>query len=142
VGCHCLLRIGVLVTSKPQTGKNYTLSICLWQVEPIKCSQCQVLNTDAHLLGYSSVVKNMTQFDPPFSWQPTPVLLPGKSHGSGASIHGVTELDLTERLHFTFPSPARLVLEIILLMYPIDAEHSEMSLLGLVLSTRHPSLLF
>ena len=60
----------------------------------------------------------------------------------GASIHGVTELDMTEQLHFTFPSPALLVLEIILLMYPIDAEHSEMSLLVLVLSTRHPSLLF
>ena len=39
-------------------------------------------------------------------WQPTPVLLPGKSHGQrslvGYSPWGRKELDTTERLHFTF----------------------------------------
>ena len=39
-------------------------------------------------------------------WQPTPVLLPGKSHGwrslVGCSPWGHTELDTTERLHFHF----------------------------------------
>ena len=39
-------------------------------------------------------------------WQPTPVLLPGKSHGQrslvGCSPWGREELDTTERLHFTF----------------------------------------
>ena len=39
-------------------------------------------------------------------WQPTPVLLPGKSHGRrslvGHSLWGRKELDTTERLHFTF----------------------------------------
>ena len=36
-----------------------------------------------------------------FWWQPTPVLLPGKSHGQRSLIvHGVAELDTTERLHF------------------------------------------
>ena len=39
-------------------------------------------------------------------WHPTPVLLPGKSHGwrslAGCSPWGVTELDTTERLHFDF----------------------------------------
>ena len=39
-------------------------------------------------------------------WQPTPVLLPGKSHGQkslvGYSSHGVTELDTAEWLHFHF----------------------------------------
>ena len=37
-------------------------------------------------------------------WQPTPVLLPGKSHGwrslVGYSPRGCKELDRTERLHF------------------------------------------
>ena len=39
-------------------------------------------------------------------WHPTPVLLPGKSHGwrslVGCSPWGRWELDLTERLHFHF----------------------------------------
>ena len=39
-------------------------------------------------------------------WQPTPVLLPGKSHGRrslvGYSPWGRRELDTTERLHFHF----------------------------------------
>ena len=38
-------------------------------------------------------------------WQPTPVLLPGKSHGRrslvGYSPWGPKELDTTEQLHFT-----------------------------------------
>ena len=39
-------------------------------------------------------------------WHPTPVLLPGKSHGwrslVGCSPWGHEELDMTERLHFHF----------------------------------------
>ena len=39
-------------------------------------------------------------------WHPTPVLLPGKSHGQrslvGCSPWGHKELDMTERLHFHF----------------------------------------
>ena len=39
-------------------------------------------------------------------WRPTPVLLPGKSHGQrsvvGYSPWGHKELDMTERLHFHF----------------------------------------
>ena len=39
-------------------------------------------------------------------WQSTPVLLPGKSHGQrslvGYSPWGCKELDMTERLHYTF----------------------------------------
>ena len=41
-------------------------------------------------------------------WQPTPVSLPGKSHGQrslvGCSPWGRKELDTTERLHFRFHS--------------------------------------
>ena len=40
-------------------------------------------------------------------WHPTPVLLPGESHGwrslVGCSPRGRQELDTTERLHFHFP---------------------------------------
>ena len=40
-------------------------------------------------------------------WHPTPVLLPGKSHGQrslvGCSPWGRWESDMTERLHFHFP---------------------------------------
>ena len=39
-------------------------------------------------------------------WHPTPVLLPGKSHGQrslvGCSLWGRKESDTTERLHFHF----------------------------------------
>ena len=39
-------------------------------------------------------------------WHPTPVLLPGKSHGwrslMGCSPRGLKESDTTERLHFHF----------------------------------------
>ena len=42
-------------------------------------------------------------------WQPTPVLLPGKSHGRrsliGCSPWGHEESDMTERLHFHFHFP-------------------------------------
>ena len=40
-------------------------------------------------------------------WQPTPVFLPGESHGrrslEGYSPRGPKELNTTERLHFHFP---------------------------------------
>ena len=39
-------------------------------------------------------------------WHPSPVLLPGKSHGwrslVGCNLWGLEELDMTERLHFHF----------------------------------------
>src|SRR5574337_742401 len=39
-------------------------------------------------------------------WHPTPVFLPGKSHGRrslvGCSLWGLEESDTTERLHFHF----------------------------------------
>ena len=47
-------------------------------------------------------------------WQPTPVLLPGKSHGQrsvvGYSPWGRKELDTTERLHFHFHNICKTIL--------------------------------
>ena len=69
------------------------------------------------------MVKNLPQcrrprFDPwvgkiawKREWQPTPVFLPGKSHGQrslvGYSPQGRKESDMTERLHFTYGSVER-----------------------------------
>ena len=51
-------------------------------------------------IEYASVLGRRRQ------WHPTPVLLPGKSHGrrslEGCSPWGCEELDTTERLHFHF----------------------------------------
>ena len=51
----------------------------------------------------------IAQLSPPYwrrQWHPTPVLLPGKSHGrrslAGYSPRGRKETDTTERLHFHF----------------------------------------
>ena len=44
------------------------------------------------------------------AWPPTPVFLPGESHGQGslaATVYGVTELDMTERLEHTHSEPGR-----------------------------------
>ena len=64
-------------------------------------------------LGLSFLILNKGQqytFSAPFlwrrQWHPTPILLPGKSHGwrslVGCSPWGHEELDTTERLHFHF----------------------------------------
>ena len=49
------------------------------------------------IMGFYSILKQ---------WQPTPVLLPGKSHGRrslvGCSPWGRKESDMTEQLHFPF----------------------------------------
>ena len=57
-------------------------------------------------LNYSMItaVFNLAKHMP--IWQPTPVLLPGKSHGRrslvGCNPWGHEELDTTEQLHFHF----------------------------------------
>ena len=60
------------------------------------------------LRSFHGVAKNWTQLSnfPGRQWHPTPVLLPGKSHGRrslvGCSPWGHYESDTTERLHFHF----------------------------------------
>ena len=56
---------------------------------------------------WETQVRSLHQEDPlRRKWQPTPVLLPGESHGGrslvGYSPWGHKELDTTERLHFLF----------------------------------------
>ena len=56
---------------------------------------------DLNLSKFQGIVKDRRR-----QWHPTPVLLPGKSHGwrslLGCSPWGRKELDTTERLHFHF----------------------------------------
>ena len=74
----------------------------LWGRGVLLCSLL-VLNPRAPLLFCNEL------FGGPFGqWRPTPVLLPGKSHGHGRrslvgySPWGREESDMTERLHFHF----------------------------------------
>ena len=59
-----------------------------------------VPNNNKHLFSCSEVCRRR-------QWHPTPVLLPGKSHGRrslvGCSPRGCWESDTTERLHFLSP---------------------------------------
>ena len=62
--------------------------------------ECSNYHTIALILHASKDILRRRQ------WHPTPVLLPGKSHGrrslEGCSPGGCWELDMTERLHFYF----------------------------------------
>ena len=67
--------------------------------------------TFGYLIRYSRYQK--PEKDKPFpllKWQPTPVFLPGKSHGQrslvGYSPRGRKELNTIEQLHFNFTSPS------------------------------------
>ena len=67
-----------------------------------------------NLLAVQETLKTLLQHHDPWvrkipwrrRWQPTPVFLPGESHGRrslvGYSPRGGKELDMTERLHFHF----------------------------------------
>ena len=77
----------------------------------LKCTQ-QALNSilASHkipsLNGHKKIIAQQL-FSRRRQWHPTPVLLPGKSHGRrslvGCGPWGHQELDMTERLHFHFP---------------------------------------
>ena len=91
-------------------------------LEPVCCSMSgsnccfltciQVSQEASKVLWYSHVFKNFPQFVVIHTvkwrnrWHPTPVLLPGKSHGRrslvGCSPWGREESDTTERLPFHF----------------------------------------
>ena len=65
-------------------------------------SSSRVSDLLLHLRGFPSPMEASRRK----RWHPTPVLLPGKSHGRrslvGCSPQGRKESDMTERLHFHF----------------------------------------
>ena len=66
-----------------------------------QCDLSQFLDKSTLLQLHDTVILYLRR-----QWQPTPVLLPGKSHGRrclvGCSPWGRKELGTTERLHFHF----------------------------------------
>ena len=70
-----------------------------------KSQLCQ-LNSRTAPLCWGCSIGALTQTSQRRQWHPTPVLLPGKSHGQrslvGCSPWGRYELDAMERLHFHF----------------------------------------
>ena len=71
-------------------------------IEKGKATHSSILATDSIVHGVAKSWTRLSQFQ----WHPTPVLLPGKSHGwrslVGCSPRGHLESDTTERLHFHF----------------------------------------
>ena len=69
-------------------------------------SVSQVIGTPPYQAQYSCLCKPVALTNRRRQWHPTPVLLPGKSHGRrslvGCSPWGREELEMTERLHFHF----------------------------------------
>ena len=104
VGCHFLLQCMTLQLS-------YFLllpSFALWKLNNINNDDNNSSNNTAtgkqlHWNWYSEVTRRCTRRR---QWHPTPVLLPGKSHGLrglvGCSPWGRKESDTTERLQFDF----------------------------------------
>ena len=94
VGCHRLLLLESLNTGKCQLTEQISLTHSLYPFTVL--THCTIL-----LIILS--LKLMTWRR---QWQPTPVLLPGKSHGRrslvGCNPRGREESDTTERLPFHF----------------------------------------
>ena len=75
-----------------------------------RCHDLRFLNVELKANFFMKLVTSHIQYSPlPFwrrQWQPTPVLLPGKSHGQRSLVYcnpwGREESDTTERLHFHF----------------------------------------
>ena len=64
--------------------------------------QCQIYNKIIRLSDFPGGAEDKWRRQ----WPPTPVLLPGKSHGRSSLVGynpwGRSELDMTEQLHFHF----------------------------------------
>ena len=75
----------------------FSWTFCYSRFTESKASACNV--------GEPGLIPGSGRFPWRRKWQPTPVLLPGESHGGrslvGCSPWGLKELDMTERLHFT-----------------------------------------
>ena len=90
VGCHCLL------LNKAEIGVFLEFS-CFFHVCSVSCPHQPFLRVQFQLTFYINQRRQ---------WHPTPVLLPGKSHGRRSLVSfspwGCEESDTTERLQFTF----------------------------------------
>ena len=87
---------------------SYILSsfICSFQVLRVTGQNVQLQKSIYIYIDISRYIKIPIQLYQRRQWHPTPVLLPGKSHGRrslvGCSPWGRQELDTTGRLHFHF----------------------------------------
>ena len=80
------------------SGELFLLIYCLW------VSQVALVvknpSANARDIGEASLIPGLGRFPSRRAWQPTPVFLPGKSHGqrslAGYSPWGRTESDTTE----------------------------------------------
>ena len=83
---------------------DYFPSICV-RFAPSLCSDFTQLSSSFLRSSYKSVIKTCNHVIPwRRQWHPTPILLPGKSHGQrslvGCSPWGCKESDMTEGFHF------------------------------------------
>ena len=89
----------------PRILKNKWLYFILEQ-SILKISNGRVISFPQPLNPVISMFKQSQAMKWRRQWHPTPVLLPGKSHGRrslvGCSPRGLEESDRTERLHFHF----------------------------------------
>jgi len=122
-----------LIIWREETGiktKAYIFKLSYWTIKPrrgdlgekqfvylkesVRCSVLAVLNLRCFLdIPLEMSVRQSDKWNLEIlggvwrrQWHPTPVLLPGKSHGQrslvGCSPWGLEESDTTERLHFHF----------------------------------------
>ena len=81
-----------------------SITIIVVIVTFIKCPLLYIQHTIFTTISNFQIITNNTVIRR--QWQPTLVLLPGKSYGRrsqvGCSLWGRTESDMTERLHFHF----------------------------------------
>ena len=99
---------GFSLTRSLLDSRTLYLPLC-WLFIPQTCdTEAAQTDHDITSLSLSSILLGLYQSSNSRHWQPTPVFLPGESHGRrslvGYSPWGRKELDTTERLHFHFNS--------------------------------------
>ena len=102
VGCHCLLWFSFLQCKKVIWFPLLHTISSIYCLETSKDSSWPPVENLGRWTRNSATRRGLQRRQ----WHPTPVLLPGKSHGwrslVGCSPRGREESDMTERLHFHF----------------------------------------
>ena len=102
---HCMENFSCLLASPSFSPRKYCHLIFAFRLDLKldKRNTCDVLSQDFPNIF---LICQLMPFFERRQWHPTPVLLPGKSHGRrslvGCSPWGFEELDMTEWLHFHF----------------------------------------